>query len=68
LWITKAKNGSLFASAFKQHQNVYLLFSINKSKAFQGYVSVSLSLSLSLHPCTLQHIHAISQATHDIST
>ncbi|TFA97616.1 Zinc finger CCCH domain-containing protein 45 [Trichoderma ghanense] len=41
LWITKAKNGSLFASAFKQHKNVYLIFSINKSKAFQGYARMT---------------------------
>ncbi|KAH6608818.1 gpi mannosyltransferase 2 [Trichoderma cornu-damae] len=37
LWITKAKNGSKFASAFNQHKNVFLIFSVNKSKAFQGY-------------------------------
>ncbi|KAL7815460.1 YT521-B-like domain-containing protein [Trichoderma aethiopicum] len=41
LWITKAKNGSLFASAFAQHKNVYLIFSINKSKAFQGYARMT---------------------------
>ncbi|GFP52800.1 YTH domain-containing protein 1 [Trichoderma asperellum] len=37
LWITKAKNGPMLSFAFNQCKNVYLIFSINKSKAFQGY-------------------------------
>ncbi|KAL7807237.1 YT521-B-like domain-containing protein [Trichoderma gracile] len=50
LWITKAKNGSLFASAFKQHKNVYLIFSINKSKAFQGYARMTSAPDAAIPP------------------
>ncbi|PTB67200.1 YTH-domain-containing protein [Trichoderma citrinoviride] len=50
LWITKAKNGSLFASAFKTHKNVYLIFSINKSKAFQGYARMASAPDDSIPP------------------
>ncbi|KAK1249032.1 hypothetical protein MKX07_002548 [Trichoderma sp. CBMAI-0711] len=50
LWITKAKNGSLFASAFNQRQNVYLLFSINKSKAFQGYARMTSAPDANISP------------------
>ncbi|KAL7788186.1 hypothetical protein V8C37DRAFT_411754 [Trichoderma ceciliae] len=41
LWITKAKNGPIFTSAFHQHKNVFLIFSVNKSKAFQGYARLT---------------------------
>ncbi|KAL5084964.1 hypothetical protein Trisim1_011318, partial [Trichoderma cf. simile WF8] len=37
LWITSSRNGAIFANAFKHHKNVFLIFSVNKSKAFQGY-------------------------------
>ncbi|KAL7929071.1 YT521-B-like domain-containing protein [Trichoderma chlorosporum] len=37
LWITSAHNGVIFANAFQHHKDVFLIFSINKSKAFQGY-------------------------------
>ncbi|PNP50228.1 hypothetical protein THARTR1_09059 [Trichoderma harzianum] len=41
LWITSARNGAIFASAFKHHKNVFLIFSVNKSKAFQGYARMT---------------------------
>ncbi|KAF3056037.1 YTH domain-containing protein 1 [Trichoderma lentiforme] len=50
LWITSARNGAIFANAFKHHKNVFLIFSVNKSKAFQGYVSPSISQKSSSHP------------------
>ncbi|UKZ79264.1 hypothetical protein TrVFT333_007014 [Trichoderma virens FT-333] len=37
LWITSETNGIRFAHAFQQYKNVFLIFSVNKSKAFQGY-------------------------------
>ncbi|TWU75037.1 hypothetical protein ED733_006367 [Metarhizium rileyi] len=41
LWITQAKNGPLFTEAFREAKSVILFFSINKSKAFQGYARMS---------------------------
>lgn len=38
LWTTQAQNEEIFAEAFAKCQNVILFFSINGSKAFQGYV------------------------------
>jgi hypothetical protein len=37
LWTTQVQNGELFKEAFNTCKNVILVFSINKSKAFQGY-------------------------------
>ncbi len=39
LWATQSQNGEILMSAFAQCRNVILVFSINKSRAFQGYVS-----------------------------
>ncbi|KHN99034.1 YT521-B-like family protein [Metarhizium album ARSEF 1941] len=41
LWITQAKNGPLFTQAFRECRSVVLFFSINKSKAFQGYAKMT---------------------------
>ncbi|KAK2612979.1 hypothetical protein QQS21_000908 [Conoideocrella luteorostrata] len=41
LWITQAKNGPLFTQAFRECKSVVLFFSINKSKAFQGYAKMT---------------------------
>ncbi|RFU80259.1 gpi mannosyltransferase 2 [Trichoderma arundinaceum] len=41
LWITAAKNGPVFTHAFNQHKDVFLIFSVNKSKAFQGYARMT---------------------------
>ncbi|TVY17622.1 30-kDa cleavage and polyadenylation specificity factor 30 [Lachnellula arida] len=37
VWTTQAQNGSVFKKAFESCKNVILVFSINKSRAFQGY-------------------------------
>ncbi|KAJ8064473.1 hypothetical protein OCU04_006808 [Sclerotinia nivalis] len=41
VWTTQAQNGPIFKEAFETCKNVILVFSINKSRAFQGYVSPS---------------------------
>lgn len=40
IWTTQVQNGSIFKEAFETCRNVILVFSINKSRAFQGYVSL----------------------------
>jgi YTH domain-containing protein 1 len=40
IWTTQVQNGSVFTEAFETCKNVILVFSINKSRAFQGYVSL----------------------------
>jgi hypothetical protein len=40
LWATQEKNQSLLTEAFHTSRHVILLFSVNRSMAFQGYVSV----------------------------
>ncbi|KAH7342949.1 YT521-B-like domain-containing protein [Rhexocercosporidium sp. MPI-PUGE-AT-0058] len=37
VWTTQIQNGSIFKEAFETCKNVILVFSINKSRAFQGY-------------------------------
>ncbi|KAH6723959.1 YT521-B-like domain-containing protein [Leptodontidium sp. MPI-SDFR-AT-0119] len=37
VWTTQLQNGSIFKEAFETCKNVILVFSINKSRAFQGY-------------------------------
>ncbi|KAI9780771.1 MAG: hypothetical protein M1839_006559 [Geoglossum umbratile] len=37
VWATQEKNAELFAEAFQNTRNVILIFSVNKSAAFQGY-------------------------------
>lgn len=39
-----AKNTDTLTRAFAQCRNVILFFSINKSRAFQGYVSASIGV------------------------
>ena len=39
LWATQEKNQSLLTEAFHTSRHVILLFSVNRSMAFQGYVS-----------------------------
>jgi hypothetical protein len=38
-WATQVQNEELLIDAFKSSRNVILCFSVNKSMAFQGYVS-----------------------------
>lgn len=50
LWATQTKNEKLLTDAYyeaeKQGGEVLLLFSVNKSMAFQGYVSQTLPLPM----------------------
>jgi YTH domain-containing protein 1 len=39
IWTTQVENGEIFKSAFLKYKNVVLVFSVNQSRAFQGYVS-----------------------------
>ncbi|KAL6808781.1 YT521-B-like domain-containing protein [Trichoderma camerunense] len=50
LWITSARNGAIFANAFKHHKNVFLIFSVNKSKAFQGYARMTSPPTTTIPP------------------
>jgi hypothetical protein len=62
VWETQEKNTRLFTDAFHACRSVVLLFSVNKSMAFQGAVSTSLS-SYHLY-ISLNHI----TGSHDIPT
>lgn len=42
LWTTQVQNGEILSEAYAKCKNVILFFSINKSRAFQGYVSIAL--------------------------
>lgn len=44
-WATQVQNEEMFAEAFKNSRHVIFFFSVNNSKAFQGYVSSSLSIN-----------------------
>ncbi|RPA71426.1 YTH-domain-containing protein [Ascobolus immersus RN42] len=37
IWATQEKNEELFREAFEMSRDVILIFSVNKSRAFQGY-------------------------------
>ncbi|KAM0451461.1 hypothetical protein ACHAO4_006136 [Trichoderma viride] len=50
LWITKAENGPMLSFAFHQCKAVYLIFSINKSKAFQGYARMTTAPDPNIAP------------------
>ncbi|KAK4042364.1 YT521-B-like domain-containing protein [Parachaetomium inaequale] len=51
LWTTQAHNAKTLAEAYAQCKNVILFFSINKSKAFQGYARLTSPPSPSIpHP------------------
>lgn len=48
LWATQEKNEKVLTEAFRSSRHVVLLFSVNKSMAFQGYVRIPISKS-SIH-------------------
>lgn len=52
LWATQEKNTELFEEAFRNSRHVVLLFSVNKSMAFQGAVSHSSPLLCLTSPTT----------------
>ncbi|KAK3303393.1 YT521-B-like domain-containing protein [Chaetomium strumarium] len=41
IWTTQVQNGGLFTKAYKDCRNVIFFFSVNKSKAFQGYARMA---------------------------
>ncbi|GAB1315859.1 YTH domain-containing protein 1 [Madurella fahalii] len=41
LWTTQVQNGEILSEAFAKCKNVILFFSINKSRAFQGYARMT---------------------------
>jgi hypothetical protein len=43
LWVTQEQNESMYADAFRACRHVIFFFSVNNSKAFQGYVSFFFS-------------------------
>ncbi|KAK3692303.1 YT521-B-like domain-containing protein [Podospora appendiculata] len=45
VWATQTKNGQLLTTAFANCQNVILFFSINKSRAFQGFARMATTPS-----------------------
>lgn len=45
VWATQTKNGHVLTSAFANCKNVILFFSINKSRAFQGYARMATAPS-----------------------
>ena len=49
VWATQTANAPILTAAFAKCKNVILFFSINKSRAFQGFVSIFLSLSLATY-------------------
>lgn len=51
LWATQEKNEQILTEAFKTSRHVVLLFSVNKSMQFQGYVSLEQTITSRLfHP------------------
>lgn len=50
LWATQEKNEAVLREAYETSNAVILLFSVNKSMAFQGYVSDSGTLLPPLTP------------------
>ena len=56
VWATQEKNEKLLTEAFKTSRHVILLFSVNKSVAFQGYVSTHSRLQR--HSLRLQSARA----------
>jgi hypothetical protein len=62
LWVTQEQNESLYADAFKAYRHVIFFFSVNNSKAFQGYVSSLLSSS----KLSKRSLHTYSSAISDI--
>jgi len=65
IWATQPHNEELLAEAFKSSRHVILLFSVNKSTAFQGYVCAAFrSLSGFPKKCssqkkTLPYLHKL---------
>lgn len=46
LWATQEKNERILTEAYNTSRHVILLFSVNKSTAFQGYVSLKPAITM----------------------
>ncbi|KAL2150821.1 hypothetical protein VTH82DRAFT_7384 [Thermothelomyces myriococcoides] len=58
LWTTQVPNAEILAKAFEECKNVILFFSVNKSKAFQGYARMTSPPSPdNPQPSFIQGIH-----------
>ncbi|KAL1839454.1 hypothetical protein VTJ49DRAFT_1492 [Mycothermus thermophilus] len=58
LWTTQVQNEKMLSDAFAQCKNVILFFSVNKSKAFQGYARMASAPSPDIpKPSFVKGIH-----------
>ncbi|KAK4103247.1 hypothetical protein N658DRAFT_390721, partial [Parathielavia hyrcaniae] len=58
LWTTQVQNGEILTEAFTKCKNVILFFSINKSRAFQGFARMSTAPSPDIpRPSFVKGIH-----------
>ncbi|EFX06078.1 duf409 domain containing protein [Grosmannia clavigera kw1407] len=58
VWTTQLKNEELLVTAFKKCRNVVFFFSVNKSRAFQGYARMeSLPSASIVKPSWMDNIH-----------
>ncbi|KAK4147590.1 YT521-B-like domain-containing protein [Dichotomopilus funicola] len=58
IWTTQLQNSQIFADAFAKCRNVILFFSVNKSRAFQGYARMITPPSSSVpRPSFIKDIH-----------
>ncbi|KAI9851369.1 MAG: hypothetical protein M1838_003832 [Thelocarpon superellum] len=57
VWVTQEKNEEMLADAFQRCRNVILLFSINKSMAFQGYARMESAPGTAAPPSWAKGLH-----------
>ncbi|KAI9675519.1 MAG: hypothetical protein M1829_003323 [Trizodia sp. TS-e1964] len=56
IWATQEKNAELFSEAYQTCQHVILIFSINKSTAFQGYARMASAPGTAEVPSWSKHL------------
>ena len=56
-WATQTKNADILTEAFKNCRHVLLLFSINKSMAFQGYARMESLPGSAKPPIWVEDLH-----------
>lgn len=66
LWATQTKNEEILTEAFRGARHVVLLFSVNKSMAFQGCVSLFFPLLLLLVSVALGAIRLLPSKNHQV--
>ncbi|KAM7224088.1 hypothetical protein V8F06_000561 [Rhypophila decipiens] len=58
VWATQSRNGTILARAFASCKNVILFFSINKSRAFQGFARMATTPSPDTpRPSWMSNVH-----------